>query len=652
MNTFDFIFSESMVKALGWTLIHSIWQIGIVAFLLALILFFVRKRSSALKYYLSATTFFILFVASVITFINEMPGTTTIQAEQQGNINNLDTPVQANSEEIRAIETFKLENWIENHLLVLVSIWNICVLMLFIRFISGLFYSQRLCWHRTLAMPAKWLKIKDQLADRMKINKTIGLLESALVQTPVVIGFLKPVILMPVGMVTGLSQQEVEAVIMHELAHIKRNDYLVHIFISLIEMLFFYHPAIWWLSNVVRTERENACDDLAVAKNTDRITLAKALARLELMRNSSEQYALAFTGKNGSILKRIKRMKTAGKTKFTFTEGFISIAILFALAIIMAFSSNSYKLKESKNLTGKKIVEATSPGNNEFRSAYPNKKPVQKDTIITFNYDNSVEYQVDGNNYMMNFDENLHLVGLTVNNKEIPEKDWKKYEKTVNEVVILKKKSSDRDKVNQELVQEMKNEGLIDKDAISYKVYLYDDYMEINEIRQPDAVFKKYMKMYEDKTGGRRDWNVQLNVNPNFYGKSPEEILKIQQESHDKMVKENNYNQQELLLKENELKLQKMELEELYKDRQLNEKQQEFKAQQEKKLQEQEQQLKKQEQEFKDQQMMLQKQEKELQSKQEQVEKQYQELKKQNEQLKKQNEQLKKQNEQLLKEKK
>jgi hypothetical protein len=336
------------------------------------------------------------------------------------------------------------------------------------------------------------------------------------------------------------------------------------------------------------------------------------------------------------------------------------MGILITLAVIMAFSSNRFTQNELKKSSAKKVTATITPDKNIFREAFQNKIPDRKDTIITLNPNNNVEYQVNGNKYVMNFNDSLKLISLTLNNKEIPQKDWKKYEKTVDEVIMLKKnveKGVPEDKsynlqIVKEIVQEMKNEGIIDKDAISYKAYFYNDYIEINGKRQPDEIFSKYMKMYMEKSGGRRDWNVQLNVNPNFYGKSPLEILKIQQEFIDKQAQENRMKSKELMMQEQQLKLQKLEFENLYANRELNEKQQEFMAKQEKKLQEQEEQLKKQKQILEQQEQTLKSQQEEIQKKQQQAEKQYQELIMQNEQLKKQNEELKKQNEQLLKEKK
>ena len=138
----------------------------------------------------------------------------------------------------------------------------------------------------------------------MGVGRAVALLESALVEVPVVIGYLRPVVLLPAGMATGLSTEQVESLLMHELAHIRRHDYLVNLLQSVVEGLLFYHPAVWWVSHVIRTEREHCCDDMVVELRGDARGYAGALAALESLRGP--QAALAASG--GSLVKRVRRL--------------------------------------------------------------------------------------------------------------------------------------------------------------------------------------------------------------------------------------------------------------------------------------------------------------------------------------------------------
>src|SRR6185295_5988417 len=126
------------------------------------------------------------------------------------------------------------------------------------------------------------------------------------VQAPTVVGWLRPVVLVPVGALAGLPADQVEALLLHELAHIRRHDYLVNILQSVAEALLFYHPAVWWVSGHIRTERELCCDDAAVSASGDALTYARALAQLESYRPAHLSSAVAANG--GRLAGRIARL--------------------------------------------------------------------------------------------------------------------------------------------------------------------------------------------------------------------------------------------------------------------------------------------------------------------------------------------------------
>src|SRR6185295_2411884 len=125
------------------------------------------------------------------------------------------------------------------------------------------------------------------------------------VQAPTVVGWLRPVVLVPVGALAGLPADQVEALLLHELAHIRRHDYLVNILQNVAESLLFYHPAVWWISGHIRAERELCCDDMAVFVCGDSLSYARALAQLESFR-PAQVSALAANG--GSLADRIARL--------------------------------------------------------------------------------------------------------------------------------------------------------------------------------------------------------------------------------------------------------------------------------------------------------------------------------------------------------
>ena len=180
------------------------------------------------------------------------------------------------------------------------------VFVLSIRLAIGWRDVHRLRRRASLTADASWQAALSRLCDRLHIRSTVRLLESSLVDVPTMIGWLRPVILWPPALLAGLSVEQFEALLAHELAHVRRHDYLVNLLQTAIETLLFYHPAVWWLSRRIRHERECCCDDLAVAACGNRLSYARALAALEEHRSPARQLALAADG--GRLLTRIRRI--------------------------------------------------------------------------------------------------------------------------------------------------------------------------------------------------------------------------------------------------------------------------------------------------------------------------------------------------------
>jgi len=204
--------------------------------------------------------------------------------------------------------------------------------------------SCRLFWRwlaaargRRRAMPLReerWEKAMALLARRLRVSPAVELLQSALVRAPTVIGWLRPAILLPASVLAGLTPEQLEAVLAHELAHIRRRDYLVNIAQSVIEVLLFYHPAVWWVSHRIRVEREHCCDDVAVAACGSVVTYTRALAELELFRAPALQPAMAASGT--SLLERVRRLAgirgQAGRS-ISWVASVVPVAAVAALAV-------------------------------------------------------------------------------------------------------------------------------------------------------------------------------------------------------------------------------------------------------------------------------------------------------------------------------
>ncbi len=216
----------------------------------------------------------------------------------------------------------------------LVTLWIVGLCFCSIRLLGGLAVVARVKRHHTAPASHEWQQRLAALARRMRVRgrDAISLRVCANIRTAAVIGWLRPVILVPASALTGLAPHQMEAVLAHELAHIRRHDYLVNLLQSVVETLFFYHPAVWYLSRRVRLERENCCDDDAVAVVGDPVTYAGALTDLEMLRQGAPALAMAANG--GSLLRRVERLlapRSEAASSWSTATGLLTLVVVFAV---------------------------------------------------------------------------------------------------------------------------------------------------------------------------------------------------------------------------------------------------------------------------------------------------------------------------------
>ncbi|MEP7346442.1 MAG: HEAT repeat domain-containing protein, partial [Gemmatimonadaceae bacterium] len=326
----------NIMSIIAWTLLHFIWQGTAVALFLSLLLRLVRHESSLLRYSASVAALVLVVLFPIFTAVRLAQGTPlplglrslespttigrgtdvanmTVQASGPATINSGEAIVSAPLVDVsvrrlawKPSAVTSLRTWGDAAAPFLVVAWLTGVLVLSIRFFGGWLQVRTLT--RTGITPVnadRGLRLA-RLADQLGLSRSVQLLESALVQVPTVVGWLRPVLLMPLSLETGLSTRELELLFAHELAHIRRHDYLINLLQTVVETVLFYHPGVWWISKQIRQEREHCCDDIAVALCEDRSAYAKALLRLEELRQRQPQLAVAANG--GSLLRRIRRL--------------------------------------------------------------------------------------------------------------------------------------------------------------------------------------------------------------------------------------------------------------------------------------------------------------------------------------------------------
>lgn len=347
MKIISHLLSDSVVSAFGWTLVHSVWQ-GTLLMIVAAVAFHFSKRHSAHIRYMMGTGFlFAQIIASGITFgYYQSKSSPTLLTESL--LKNSTALANTTAVKTFAYElpvTLKIQLWLSAHLYELVICWLIGACILLLRFVGGWLFTERLRMQAKIIMDKEWRARFGIITAKMNISQSVEFRETARILTPMVIGAFNPVVLIPIGLLTGFSTAQVEAILAHELAHIRRNDYLINLMQSFVEVIFFFHPAIWWLSERIRIEREHCCDDIALSVCGDKLSLAHALVKVAEWQSAPE-LAMAFASKKPLLLQRIQRVLGVNPKP---ARNFINLpVILLAAGLIVGLSVYAVAQKTEK----------------------------------------------------------------------------------------------------------------------------------------------------------------------------------------------------------------------------------------------------------------------------------------------------------------
>jgi beta-lactamase regulating signal transducer with metallopeptidase domain len=336
----DFIQAQSaLLDALGWALVHFVWQGALVAAVYGCCDALAARASANARYALALAALALMLALPALTaglalnsprglFAREEFSSEAARADRErervrsgggrdasagaSDAREVQEPL-SNSSAVGAWAGERLSAFVPW----LVFAWLAGVLALASRACVGWLAVKRL---RASAEPvaARFEELAARVSERLRVSRAVRLCRSALVEVPAVVGHLRPVILFPASAFAGLTPAQLEAVIAHELAHVRRYDYLVNLLQTAAETLLFYHPAVWWVSRRARAEREHACDDAAARCVGDVLLYARSLAALEQLRaiSSSRAAALAVAADGGSLMRRIQRLVKPGRNSF------------------------------------------------------------------------------------------------------------------------------------------------------------------------------------------------------------------------------------------------------------------------------------------------------------------------------------------------
>ena len=318
----------ALASAISSALIHFLWQGSVVGLSLCIVLFALKKRSANSRYMASCAALAMLVLLPVIT----------TWALYRGSVSPDRPPAPSALSHSRAANEGAVAGgqspWLKGVQSWALTVWSIGVGIFSLRLVLGYQHAFRM---RRRGKPAGEgaLAVVHRLQKLMGVHRRIRVLVSSMADSPSVVGWLRPVILLPAATLMGLTPLQLEAILAHEIGHIRRYDYLVNMLQMLVETLLFYHPAVWWTSKRIRLERELCCDDLAVQFSGNALRYARALTTLEKLRLRTPGVVMASTG--GPLLYRIQRL--VGVSGKEYGSSRLASALAIGLGI-MCFSLN------------------------------------------------------------------------------------------------------------------------------------------------------------------------------------------------------------------------------------------------------------------------------------------------------------------------
>jgi len=337
MELINNLISEDLVQAIGWTIVHSLWQAAFVALIMSAYLNLYQKEKSIVRYRIALSSLYIMLGLSIITFC-----TYYFNADMH-------SPQITRSSVAINISAMSGFHYIQNCTLGLVhhfdfitTMWITGMVVFALKFVGGYALIKRYEFSGQEIYDSKVHIILNDLLNKMNLKKPIRILESAKVHTPMMLGHLKPVILLPIGIVNQLQLNEVEAILAHELSHISRSDFLQNIMQSFIEIIYYYHPAVWWISANVRAERENCCDEEAVRICGSAINYAKALVKIEeIQYQVIPALAVPFARDKHSLLYRVSRVLNQPQNRSQIKEKLMATIMLFSVCTLFGTPDTS-----------------------------------------------------------------------------------------------------------------------------------------------------------------------------------------------------------------------------------------------------------------------------------------------------------------------
>ncbi|WP_316805097.1 M56 family metallopeptidase [Pedobacter nototheniae] len=434
--------APQFIKAFGWSIINSLWQCALIYGVLFVLLYSLPKLASKYKHNMAFTSIVLMFLCFSYNVgsqmfskaPNQVNGVKIENAEVLQYLNNIPQSLSSKAEQFFPI---------------VVAFYILGIILQLFVILKGYKQLARFKNEYLSAVPAEWKILFEKVTSNLKIHKKIRFHLSEIVNVPLVIGYLKPIVLFPVALINQLDAEQVEAILIHELSHIRRNDFLLNLIKTAIETILFFNPFVWLAGRFIHIEREHACDDLVLKFTGKPLNYAHALLKLELLKDkNTPAYAMAATGKTQNLYQRIKRI-TNMKTNYLNTKQqmaalTLGIACLFSIAWINPAEKKKEAIKAIKTY----VLNSTPDADYAKTIAYTDTTKKRKVKIVTVDakgvkteynsfkdmpdslrdgfkgsiyLGNGYNYNIDSNNIVINLD----TAGLSSIYKQFNSPAWK-----------------------------------------------------------------------------------------------------------------------------------------------------------------------------------------------------------------------------------
>ncbi|MCC8425945.1 M56 family metallopeptidase [Mucilaginibacter sp. UR6-11] len=495
-----------IVKALCTTLMASVWQGLILAVITGLIVLLTRRSSPAKRYNLLLAAMLLFALVTGITFVNALTsggrGASAVFTSPALTVFTGATAIAPNYAKVGFFEN--LSDYLFRNSGTIVLIWFLVVCARCLQLAMGLQNIYTLRRRYVDEVDRQWSDRVALLSRKLGIHRSVRLAESGIAKVPLVVGYLKPLILIPAGLLASLPAEAVEAILVHELAHIRRADYAVNLLQSLLEIIFFFNPAIWWLSSLIRAERENCCDDIAVAQSSSTVAYIKALvACQEYREGSAPAFAMALKDNKKHLKNRVTRLISSQNHSLNHLEKSLLAITLITTGLFVAAFTNAKKIENLVVTTQHKVAQIISlPG----ARLQPKSAVDYADTV------NKLKKAANKKAIPARPDSAGAAAGDTMRHipypahpsayQSIPPHDpsapgYKAYA-TVND-----------DTRKAAIINDMLKDGIISTtDNLSFKISTNE--FIVNSKKQPDDVYQTYRRKYV-KVVGNGEWSWMYN---------------------------------------------------------------------------------------------------------------------------------------------